>query len=241
MLTSKLNSNLKYLKLEQLGEELLLKHSKEINHDVIKVLEIVTDNEVERRYEKAKKQMLKTAAFPKVQSLDDFDFQFNESIDEIKIRYLASLCFVENSENIIFTGSPGVGKTHLSVAIAANAASERISTYFIKCKKLIDDLSNAQAENRLEIRLKHFAKYKVLVIDEIGFLPVNFNEAKLLFQLIDLRYEKKSTIITSNIPLEKWDGMFDDPVIAQAILDRLLHHSHIFRIVGESYRLKELS
>ncbi|WP_436891498.1 ATP-binding protein, partial [Mammaliicoccus sciuri] len=122
------------------------------------------------------------------------------------------------------------------LAIGMAAAKKRVSTYFIKCHDLIQNLKRAQIENRLESRIKHYGKYKLLIIDEIGYLPIDNEEAKLFFQLIDLRYEKKSTIFTTNINFNLWNEVFEDPKIANAILDRILHHSNVVKITGKSYR-----
>ena len=116
---------------------------------------------------------------------------------------------------------------------------KRYGTYFIKCHDLIQQLKKAKLENRLEARLRHFFKYKLLIIDELGYLPIEKNDANLFFQLIDLRYEKRSTILTTNINFNSWDDVFYDPVIANAILDRILHHAHVINITGKSYRLRE--
>ena len=131
---------------------------------------------------------------------------------------------LRKKENIIFIGSPGVGKTHLATSIGIEAASMRTSTYFIGCNDLVLQLKKAHIENRLEQRLKFFSKYKLLIIDEVGFLPLDTESSNLLFQLIARRYEKNSTIITTNKSLSRWGEVFGDPVIANAILDRLLHH-----------------
>ena len=147
--------------------------------------------------------------------------------------------FIENKENILFLGVPGVGKTHLATSIGIEAAKNRKITYFINCHDLILQLKRAKLENRLETRLKFFSKYKVLIIDEVGYLPIDKEGANLLFQLINKRYENSSTIITTNKPFSEWGEGFGDSVLASAILDRLLHHSHVINIVGSSYRLKD--
>ncbi len=150
-----------------------------------------------------------------------------------------TLRFLELKENIVFLGTSGVGKTHLATSIGIAAAKKRTSTYFIKCHDLILNLKRAKLENRLENRLKHYAKYKLLIIDEIGYLPIDEDEAKLFFQLIDLRYEKKSTILTTNASFKSWGEIFQDPKLANAILDRILHHATVVNIIGDSYRLKD--
>ena len=146
---------------------------------------------------------------------------------------------MENKENIIFVGSPGVGKTHLATSIVIVATKNRDSTYFINCNDLISNLKKANSENRFMNRLNHYSKYKVLIIDEVGFLPIDTEGANMLFQLINKRYENHSTIITTNKPFGKWHEIFRDVTLANAILDRLLHHSHIINISGNSYRLKD--
>ena len=171
--------------------------------------------------------------------LKDFDFSFQPSINEQEILELQSLRFIQKAENIVFLGPSGVGKTHLSTSIGMTSAKSRFSTYFIKCHDLIMQLNRARLENRLEARLRHFTKYKCLIIDEIGYLPIEPADAKLFFQLIDRRYEKRSTIITTNIGFNQWDEVFGDPVIANAILDRILHHAHVITITGKSYRMKD--
>ena len=147
---------------------------------------------------------------------------------------------MENNENILFIGSPGTGKTHLATAIGVEAAMHRKSVYFISCQDLMIQLKKAENENRLDQRLRSFTRYKLLIIDEIGYINLDKQSANLFFQLISRRYEQRSTIITTNKSLSKWAEIFGDPVIANAILDRLLHHSHIVSIVGPSYRTKDV-
>ena len=178
----------------------------------------------------------KAAAFPFVKELKDYDFDFQPGVNEQEMRELASLGFLEKNENIVFLGPSGVGKTHLATAIGVAAAKKRVSTYFIKCNDLLQQLKRAQLENRLDARLKHFSKYKLLIVDEIGYLPINKEDSNMFFQLIDMRYEKKSTILTTNMNFNEWDGVFYDAVVANAIMDRVLHNSHVS---GKSYRLKD--
>lgn len=147
--------------------------------------------------------------------------------------------FVENKENVIFLGTPGVDKTHLAVALGMIAAQNRYSTYYINCHNLITQLNKAHFENWLQDRLKALARYKVLIIDEIGYLPMDMQGANLFFQLVAKRYEKNSTILTSNKAFSAWNEIFSDIMIASAILDRILHHCQVVSIKGESYRLKE--
>ena len=235
----RLKENLEYLKLKRFSlhlDELIA----ERNTSLVEALLKLTDYEVDTKRINAANQMVKTAAFPALKDISSFDFSFQPSIDERQIKDLCSLAFLENNENIVFLGSSGVGKTHLSVSIGIEAARQRYSTYFIKCSNLLENLKKAQDENRLEARLKHYASYRLLIIDELGYLPISEGDERLLFQLIDRRYEKKSTIVSTNINFSDWEAIFYDIRIANAILDRILHHCSVIQILGNSYRLKDI-
>jgi DNA replication protein DnaC len=199
----------------------------------------LTDYEIDMKEINMVKAMVKVAAFPHLKEIKDFDFSFQPSINKEQILDFTTLRFIEQKENIVFLGSSGVGKTHLATSIGIVAAKKRISTYFIKCHDLLLNLKKAKLENRLETRLKHYNKYKLLIIDEIGYLPIDEDDAKLFFQLIDMRYEKKSTIFTTNANFKSWGEIFQDPKLANAILDRILHHASVVNIIGKSYRLKD--
>lgn len=236
----RLKENLEYLKMNQ-----MINHLDEVIDFIIKnemsfidTLVKLSDYEIAVKEENMIESMVKVAAFPFKKELSDFDFSFQPSINKQELLDFSNLRFIENYQNIVFLGSSGVGKTHLATAIGMAAAKKRVSTYFIKCHDLIQNLKRAQIENRLESRIKHYGKYKLLIIDEIGYLPIDNEDAKLFFQLIDLRYEKKSTIFTTNINFNLWNEVFEDPKIANAILDRILHHSNVVKITGKSYRLK---
>ena len=235
----RLKDNLEYLKLKQFTihiDEFLADR----NTSLVEALLKLTDYEVDTKRINAANQMVKTAAFPALKDITSFDFTFQPSIDERQIKDLCQLGFLENNENIVFLGSSGVGKTHLSISIGIEAARQRYSTYFIKCSNLLENLKKAKDENRLEARLKHYASYRLLIIDELGYLPISEGDERLLFQLIDRRYEKKSTIVSTNINFSDWESIFYDVRIANAILDRILHHCSIIQILGESYRLKDI-
>lgn len=238
---TQLTKNLEYLKLKQ-----MITHLDEVvdfitmnNLSFVEGLAKLTAYEIDFKEASMVRSMVKVGAFPHHKELKDFDFSFQPTINQQQILDFETLRFLENQENLVFLGSSGVGKTHLAVAIGIAAAKKRVSTYFIKCHDLIQQLKKAKLENRLEDRLKHFCKYKLLIIDELGYLPIDKEDSKLFFQLIDRRYEKKSTILTTNINFNDWDNLFFDPVIANAILDRVLHHAHVVNITGKSYRLKE--
>lgn len=207
---------------------------------ILDALYELCEKELDLRKKRAISACVKTAGFPFYKTIKDFDFDFQPSLNRDVILDLASLRFIEENKNLIFLGSPGTGKTHLATAIGIEAATNRYSTYFISCQKLIEQLVKAQKENRLEARLKLLNRYRLLIIDEIGYINFDPYSANLFFQLISLRYEKRSLIVTSNKSLSKWGEVFSNPLIANAILDRLLHHSEIIDIIGPSYRTKDI-
>lgn len=207
---------------------------------VIDALYELSEKEIDLRKKRAISACVKVANFPFYKTIDDFDFDFQPCINKKQIEDYTSLRFMEENKNLIFLGSSGTGKTHLATAIGIEAAINRNSVYFISCQKLIEQLVKAEKENRLAGRLKSINRYKLLIIDEIGYINFDSYSANLFFQLVSMRYEKRSLIITSNKNLSKWNEIFNDPVIANAILDRLLHHSEIVNIVGPSYRTKDI-
>lgn len=239
---NRLIQNLEKLKLEKI-QSYLPNYLDSVSGEDITLSDALlhlTDKEIEFRDERASRVQVSVSGFPFVKTLDEFDFDYQPSINRKQLYDLAELRFMNKSENILFYGSSGVGKTHLAIALGVAAARKRQLTYFITCHDLIQKLNKAHSENRLETKLKHFAKHKLLIIDEIGYLPVDKQGANLFFQLIAKRYEKNSTIITTNQPFSKWGEVFSDATLANAILDRLLHHSHILKITGPSYRLKDV-
>ena len=237
----KLTNNLDNLNLIQIKNN-IDKYIDLINENkktVIDALFELTTLEMDLKHEKAMNACVRVANFPFIKYFNEFDFSFQPSINKEKILDFANLRFIENNENILFVGSPGVGKTHLATSIGIEAAKSRYSTYFISCSDLVLNLKKAHLENRLETRLKHYAKYKLLIIDEVGYLPLDIESANMLFQLVSKRYERNCTIITTNKPFSKWNEIFGDTTVANAILDRLLHHSHVINITGRSYRIKD--
>ena len=210
------------------------------NMNFIDGFKLYTDKIVEKKRNNVIIHSVKMAGFPRITTLQEFDFSYQPTINESQINDFASLRFLEKKENIIFYGNSGVGKTHLATAIGVIAARNRDSTYFIKCSQLMNDLHKAHLEGKINEKLKKLGSYKLLIIDELGYLPINKEDSKLFFQLIDRRYEKFSTIITTNINFSEWDEIFGDAIIANAIIDRILHHSHVVTIKGKSYRLKNL-
>lgn len=199
----------------------------------------LTDSEIDFRKQQAITGCVKVANFPFLKEISEFDFNFQPSLDKSKIMDLMTLRFIENAENIIFCGTPGVGKTNLAVSIGIEAANHRYCVYFITFQDLISQLKKAASENRLETRIKWFCRYKLLIIDELGYQKMDVDSANLFFNLIAKRYEKLSTVITTNSPFSKWSDIFQEPVLTNALLDRLLHHCSVININGPSYRLKD--
>ena len=209
------------------------------NKSIVDALYELSNLEINAKSDRAMQACVKVANFPFLKEVTDFDFDFQPAINKQQILDLMTLRFIENKENILFVGSSGVGKTHLATSIGIECAKHRYSTYFISFQDLISQLKKALSENRLDIRLRHFCKYKILIIDEIGYLPVDHQGSNLFFQLIARRYMNKSTIVTTNMPFSRWGEVFSDNTLASAVLDRLLHYSHIIRITGNSYRIKD--
>lgn len=207
--------------------------------NIVDVLDHILSAEAKSKKLRAVENQIQVSGFPFRKTIQMFDFDFQPSIDKSQIDELCTMRFIENKENVVFLGTPGVGKTHLAVSLGILAAQHRYSTYYINCNTLIEQLNKAHFENRLADRLKHFAKYRVLIIDEIGYLPMDIQGANFFFQLIAKRYEKNTTIFTSNKMFSQWNEVFSDLTIASAILDRILHHCTVINIKGESYRLKE--
>lgn len=198
----------------------------------------LTDKEIVFRQDRVNKAMIRTSHFPFVKTFEEYDFNYQPKLNKEAILDLKNLRFLKSNDNIVFLGTPGTGKTHLAVSIGIESAKNRYQTYFINCNELILQLKKAKLENTLARRLKHFTSYSVLIIDEVGFLPIDASDANLLFQLISMRYEKHPTIFTTNKSFNKRGELFGDSVIASAMLDRILHHSKVFQIVGPSYRMK---
>ncbi len=182
---------------------------------------------------------MRSSRLPAVKTLEEFDFTFQPSIKREQIESLHQLGFIERKENVIFLGPPGVGKTHLALSLAVAAAQSGRRIYYGSLGDLVASLEEAQTAGRLVHRLKTLTYPSLLIVDEIGYLPISRNGAMLFFQLMSRRYEHAATILTSNKGFEEWGAIFGDDVMAGALIDRLLHHCHIVNIRGNSYRIRD--
>jgi DNA replication protein DnaC len=239
-LTTYLESQMQALKLKG-----MLAHYQEVtekasqnNLSYTEYLSLLFEEELKRKNEGTVKTKINKARFPFVKTLEEFDFSFQPSIREKEIIALGSLDFVEKRENIVFLGPPGVGKTHLSVALGIKACMAKFRVAFITAQKLLEELLLSAKDGSLLDKLLGYSRLNLLIIDELGYMPVTKEQANLLFRLVSMRYEKGSIILTSNYNFNEWGEIFSDQVVAAAIIDRLVHHARIFYINGTSYRLK---
>jgi DNA replication protein DnaC len=229
------------LKLSRIGDCLdpLAEQAAKQEWTYLDFLERLLDVEVSARFERDVAMKTKLAHFPFSKTLDQFDFTFQPALNERQIRELATLRFIANGENLLFLGPPGVGKTHLAISLGVAAIAQGWSVYFLTVVDLLEILQRDAKEDRLNHRLKTLCRPKLLILDEMGYFPLDRLTAQFLFQLVSRRYQKGSIILTSNKSYGEWGEVFADQVLASAILDRLLHHSTTINIRGHSYRLRE--
>ncbi|MFI5489179.1 IS21-like element helper ATPase IstB [Micromonospora echinaurantiaca] len=204
----------------------------------LEFLDLVLEEELAVRDERRFRAGLRLSKLPHHKTLDDYDFSFQPDLDPRKVRDLATLAFVQAKANVAFLGPPGVGKTHIAVSLAVAACRAGFTVYFTTLDDMVRHLKAADAIGRLARKLQTYLRPAVLVIDEVGYQPLERPEANLVFQVISKRYEKGSTLLTSNKGFGEWGQVFGDEVLATAILDRLLHHCDVVPINGPSYRLK---
>ena len=229
------------LKLEHLRLQLdgVCEQAAKANLDYQSFLAQALESEWRGRQQRGIEMRLRMARFPWLKTLDQFDFECQPSLDRKVVRELAGLSFVDRAEHVVLLGPPGVGKTHLAIAFGIKAVEAGASVLFLTLETLMSRVIRARQENRLERMLQQLAAPRLLILDELGYLPLLREEASLFFRLLVRRYERGSLIVTSNKRFADWGEVFNDQVLATAILDRLLHHATTLNIKGESYRLRE--
>lgn len=179
------------------------------------------------------------ARFPAYKTLENFDFGFQPNLEAALVRELSELSFLQKAENVLFLGPPGVGKTHLAIALGIKVCSARKRVLFSAANDLLEQLTASVIDGSINSKLDTLSRLELLIVDELGYMPMDRKKANLFFQLISRRYERGSIVLTTNKAFDEWGEVFSDDVIASAILDRLLHYSHIIAINGPSYRIKD--
>jgi DNA replication protein DnaC len=199
----------------------------------------LVDEEVVSKTDRSVNARIAKARFPAIKTLESFDFSFQPSLPATRIKELAELGFIEHADNVLFVGPTGTGKTHLSIALGLKACNQRKRVLFTSAMSLLDQMVAATVSHTLGTMLETLGRLDLLIIDELGYMSVDTHRSNLFFQVVSRRYEKGAIILSTNKPFDRWGEMFGDDVIASAILDRLLHHSHIIAINGPSYRIKD--
>jgi len=208
-------------------------------HSYQDFLENILAEETEQRNANGIKSRIRKAKFPYIKTFEEIDFEAFPLAIANKIRELQSLNFIEKGQNIILVGNPGVGKTHTAIALGIRACMERKTVLYITVPNLITELKESMTLNQLTNYKKKFINYDLIILDELGYISFDKQGSELLFNLLSMRNNSKSIIITTNLEFSQWQDLFQDPVLTAAMVDRLVHKAHVLSIKGESYRMKE--
>lgn len=219
--------------------DLIVRRLEHAEIGALEAIDILLSEELTLRENSRIKTALRMGRLATIKTLAGFDFSFQPSLDRDRILTLAQLGFVGRHEVVHFMGPPGTGKSHLAIALGVEAVKAGRSVYFCTLADLLGQLARAEREGRLQERIRFFARAALLIVDEIGYLPVISGGGNLFFQLVNARYERGAMILTSNRGFAEWGEVFGDPVVATALLDRLLHHAVVVQIEGSSYRLRQ--
>jgi DNA replication protein DnaC len=239
LIADRIESNLTRLRLPRIREVLedVVDASNKKDVSYLNFLDELLEEEVAAKEQRRIETAIKTSGLPFIKSIDEFDFTFQPNLDRQKVISLFDLVFIRQKGNVVFLGPPGVGKTHLAVSLALKACQSGLSIYFTNMEDLIKKLSKDHLAGRPG-KGRSYYKSSLVIVDEVGYTPISREECNLFFRFIAHRYEKLSTVITSNKAFSDWTELFHDPIIVTAILDRLLHHSVVINIKGNSYRLR---
>ena len=236
-----LTKNLRNLKLSGVVKTIEVRNEQAIKEKLsyMEFLELLIEDELTNRKDNSYKKRFQKAHFPFTKTLEEYDFNFQPTLNRQEIYNLATCEFIRKKENIVFIGPPGTGKTHLSISIGIKALQQGYKVIFTTVSDMMSALFESKADNSYAQKLKYYLSCDLLILDELGFRKLNEHIVDQFYEIISQRYEKGSLIITSNKTFDEWGNIFWDSILASAILDRIVHHCHLVLIKGESFRMKE--